>query len=67
MIVDPCDVKYVPILHRVHITDAPRNAWCTRWIDIPGTYNFQTFKDHMEKTLNNSEKSINKLSKVETL
>ena len=36
-------------------------------LDIPGTYNFQTFRDLMEKTLNNSEKSINKLSKVETL
>ncbi len=67
VIVDRPVMLNTSILHRVHITDAPRNAWCTRWIDIPGTYNFQTFRDHMEKTLNNSEKSINKLSKVETL
>jgi hypothetical protein len=42
------------ILHRVHITEAPRNAWCTRWINIPGTFTFDSFKDHVEKTLSST-------------
>lgn len=52
IIVDKPVLLNTSVLHRVEIIDAPRNVWCTRWIDVPGTYTFKTFKQHMENILN---------------
>jgi len=39
------------IMHRVVVTEAPRCAWVTRWINIPMEINFQDFKIHVESKL----------------
>lgn len=38
-------------MHSVSIDIAPRVAWCTRWINIPGDIDFYTFKDRVERIL----------------
>jgi len=38
-------------MHRVVVTEAPRCAWVTRWINIPKEIDYQTFKCHVESLL----------------
>lgn len=38
-------------MHRVVVTEAPRCAWVTRWINIPKEIDFQTFKSKVESIL----------------
>tara|TARA_B110000240_G_scaffold196376_1_gene248407 strand:+ start:973 stop:1566 length:594 start_codon:yes stop_codon:yes gene_type:complete len=52
IVVDKPVLLNTSVLHRVDILEAPRNVWCTRWIDVSGTYTVDTFKQHMETTLN---------------
>ena len=48
----PCFID-TEIMHRVVITEAPRCAFVTRWVNIPPELSdFQTFKNKVESTLN---------------
>tara|TARA_B100001245_G_scaffold110000_1_gene80380 strand:- start:4760 stop:5419 length:660 start_codon:yes stop_codon:yes gene_type:complete len=38
-------------MHRVVVTEAPRCAWVTRWINIPADIDFQEFKQKVENIL----------------
>lgn len=40
------------VLHDVVPVVSPRCVWCSRWIDIDETFDFKTFKLHVEETLN---------------
>jgi hypothetical protein len=47
----PCLID-TEIMHRVVITEAPRCAFVTRWVNIPPELSdFHTFKERVEKTL----------------
>jgi len=39
-------------LHDVQPIDTPRCLWCTRWVGIPQTFTYSTFKDYVQNTLN---------------
>lgn len=38
-------------MHGVTVQQAPRVAWCTRWINIPQEVDFNTFKTRVEEVL----------------
>lgn len=52
LVVDKPVLLNTDFLHDVEPIDSPRAVWCTRWINIPNTYNYKSFKLHVEKTLN---------------
>jgi hypothetical protein len=39
-------------LHDVEPIESPRCVWCTRWIRVPETYSFRSFKNYTESVLN---------------
>ena len=39
-------------LHDVEPIDTPRCLWCTRWVEVPQTFTYATFKEYVEDTLN---------------
>ncbi len=51
IIVDRPILIKTDIMHRVVVTEAPRCAWVTRWINIPTDIDFQKFKRKVESIL----------------
>ena len=49
-IVDQPTLLDTNILHSVQPIVTPRCIWCSRWINLPVNFNFQSFKIHLEKT-----------------
>ena len=51
IVVDKPILIKTDIMHRVVVTEAPRCAWVTRWINIPADIDFQEFKQKVENIL----------------
>jgi hypothetical protein len=52
LIVDKPVLLNTDVLHDVEPIDSPRAVWCTRWVDIDKSFNFKSFKKHVESILN---------------
>ena len=51
IVVDKPILIKTDIMHRVVVTEAPRCAWVTRWINIPAEMDYQKFKSKVESIL----------------
>lgn len=51
LVVDKPVLLDTNILHDVQPVISPRCVWCSRWINIDNSFNFNTFKTHIEETL----------------